>query len=437
MQSDKQRMKECIQRSVDEGRSLQSEETGFIHKGDRIPILDNALFALALLRLRTHESIEEGRSILNRLLPFAVEQEVGLNFPQYLHEYPSCTYWKQSLFLLAPFTLAWDQFRSVFSEELRESLKLVMDGLKKHVRSLEFKRSSDAFCRACVLEELTSSDFPSWSSSAELGRILTYAQLKGGDRLEAWKEIITPIWDVQRGIYIGQALCEYQEDFEPQVTVLDVLMSHWTGAFSKRLMQSQEPWLQAALLREVPLWEKMGEQSVQEPLVCFYDLLETPSPEQVGGQQPFRLFWGDGERVHSLVYQGKAMVSTSKKGEDYELIFTLPEPLDEKKKSWDREVSFYFDIDAKQEIFVEGKKATTFRLGDQIEMSHPNLHCKVLWELEEGEGDFLGHIHPANRPAQRTKGKGSYPKIFDWQMSLRAVRREGPCRIRVVIRCNE
>ncbi len=81
------------------GRSLQSQQTGFVHyyqvpssSYQTIPLLENTYFILALFRSCLVEHIQEAKTLLKRLLEFQnlKENQSRGNFPVYLHEYPEC-----------------------------------------------------------------------------------------------------------------------------------------------------------------------------------------------------------------------------------------------------------------------------------------------------------------------------------------------------------
>lgn len=118
----------------------------------------------------------------------------------------------------------------------------------------------------------------------------------------------------------------------------------------------------------------------------------------------FRLFW-QGTNLHSLVGKG--------------LVFDGEE-----------EAVLYCDRSLETEIRVEGKKATTFQLGDIITIQTPQKTIDLQFKLTEGTGDFYGHIFPANRPSQVAKGFEAY----DWQIGLRTLRRSSKLRIEIEIK---
>ena len=102
------RTRQMVDLAVSAGRKFQSAQTGYVHFcfhksdeliNDTIPLYENFLFALALLRFRTSDSMNEGKKILEQLLSFQVDG----NFPIYLHEYPRCYDRFQSMSILPVF----------------------------------------------------------------------------------------------------------------------------------------------------------------------------------------------------------------------------------------------------------------------------------------------------------------------------------------------
>ena len=96
MTEDVDLVRQLVELAVTSGRSHQSPQTSFVHwchtRGDEtvnhtIPLYENFLFCLALMRMRTQQNITEAKEILARLLAFQAEDG---NYPVYLHEYPLC-----------------------------------------------------------------------------------------------------------------------------------------------------------------------------------------------------------------------------------------------------------------------------------------------------------------------------------------------------------
>ncbi|MBX7065692.1 MAG: hypothetical protein K1X28_00535 [Parachlamydiales bacterium] len=120
-----------------------------------------------------------------------------------------------------------------------------------------------------------------------------------------------------------------------------------------------------------------------------------------------RLFW-QGLTLHSLVGQG--------------LIFDL-------KENGEDDVVLYCDRSPETQIWVDGKKATTFQFGNTITIQTPQKTIELRFKLTEGSGDFCGHIFPANRPSQIAKGFEAY----DWHIGMRTLRRSPTARIEIEI----
>lgn len=109
------------------GRALQSSETGFVHyfyqkvEGpyQAIPIYENFLFALALCRVKSVESVQEAKVLIDKLLAYQMPN--GL-FPIYLHDFPN-TYDKYiGKRLIAPLHLLHQYFHLPLGKEMSDKL---------------------------------------------------------------------------------------------------------------------------------------------------------------------------------------------------------------------------------------------------------------------------------------------------------------------------
>ena len=115
-------------------RKRQSPRTGFVHlfageesSPDTIPIYENFLFAFALFRQKTAESVLEGKELVERLIGF--QTECG-NFPTYLHDFPRC--WDHSLPLkVAPIAV---QLLRAFGSVLGAELKALLEKSIEKIR---------------------------------------------------------------------------------------------------------------------------------------------------------------------------------------------------------------------------------------------------------------------------------------------------------------
>ena len=54
---------------------------------------------------------------------------------------------------------------------------------------------------------------------------------------------------------------------------------------------------------------------------------------------------------------------------------------------------------------------------------------RMIFEVVDGEGKFLGHRMPGNRSAQVGVSENNSFEAYDWLMFLRTVHRTAPCKI--------
>lgn len=482
-------IRQLIDMAVRSGREKQSRQTGYLHfcyqipeedKHDPIPVVENMLFALALLRTRTAENILEAKTILDNLLHFQlIDGPSSGNFPKYLHEFPSC---KQRLIganLLPPLYWILKSFHQILGSELRQRLESALKNLinfciktyrekpapyqvalkiaaaaksaGRHLNIPTMEIEGDS-----LLTELHAVKTPeAWYSPADIAEILialqmVYPCISRSPWSEFWGHL-EKTWHHSTCSYIGPSIREYQQGFEPQPTLYDLYLGYFSKTFSKRTSGNQIYHLQACLIQ--PSEDKLEKPHL--PLInigslndhayflkqdekCAFSIFERkeaidPSEK---GFHPFRLIWGQCDRTHSFVCQGgtsKQMTfNTHEDGVD--LIFYFEEPLgtDEKEKS--REIAFYFDMHEEINITTKGSSSNTFLLGDEVKIVSKGLSLAMHFILEEGDGRFFGHLMPGNRPAQTSaKGHNQF-QAYDWQLFLRTLHRPGPCQIRVSIK---
>jgi hypothetical protein len=135
-----------------------------------------------------------------------------------------------------------------------------------------------------------------------------------------------------------------------------------------------------------------------------------------------RCVW-PGSQLHSLSIptgNGPAHIEEMERGA--KLLFDLPQEFDVSRNDL-VELAAFADASAETEIFINGKKASVFALGDNIEIRTTRLTATLSFELVEGTGDFCGHLSLSNRPLQKAcKGERLYD-AFDWKIFLRTLRR--------------
>lgn len=231
-------------------------------------------------------------------------------------------------------------------------------------------------------------------SPEEWAEFLIAAQIDKIDPTPAFR-----YWDRSAFVFNGQ---QKQERGEPALTLYDLFMGQLTGAFSKRALTDHPLHLKAALVYP----------------------FEASDDSFVGPQVPRLYYWGDGAYTHSLCFESKGDVTE-------EGIIVLPQEYEPDAM----EAAFYCNAHPDNQVFIEGQKATTFQLGQTVQIFSGNLKkFDLVFQLVEGEGDFVGHVFRGNRSTQvAAKGHDRY-ETYDWKISLRTVRRSPHCKLKILER---
>lgn len=353
-----------IDLAVSSGRARQSRRTGFVHQEETIPLYDNFCFALALFRQKTAEAVTEGKELIERLLAF---QAPDGNFPVFLHDYPRCFDFQMGL-KIAPILL---YLVRLFGGVLGESRAKIQDALQKALAVKTDKPQWENRRKACLGEPLSPVD-PTHFSPAEWTEWLITAQLAGQTHF-------TLPYDPDLQLLLSPH--EIQERGEPQPNPVEWLLAD--ERYTPRLLRDHPHQLWAA------------------PLFPITFTAEVPH------SKTSRWLWKGHDILHSLT--APSLVFDLKEGAAMGLF----------------EAAVYTDVSPETEVFVEGRKATTFRLGETVTVVTPTRTWALQFTLTQGRGDFCGHIFKANRPSQVVKGY----ECYDWQIGIRTLRRSPAAQI--------
>lgn len=362
--------------AVTAGRKRQSSRTHFVHDEELIPIYENFCFALALFRQKTAEAVTEGKELIEKLLAF---QTTEGNFPTLLHDYPRCYDFQMSL-KVAPILI---YLLRLFGPVLGELKAKIEAALSLALGKRPEKPFWENRYRACINEPLLQQDTSDFSSQEWTEWLIT-AQLAGQTHFSL---------PYNESLQLLLTNTDVQEKGEPRPNPIEWLLAE--GHYSLRL------------LRDHP------HQLLTAPL---FPITYDPAPIL---DSTFRYFW-KGTTLHSLVAKT--------------LTFDLPQTA-EMGRGDPFEAALFTDISPETELFVEGRKATTFKLGETITIQTPQQTIHIRFELTSGSGDFCGHLFRANRPSQiANKGPLLY-EAYDWQIGLRTLRRQGPAQIQIIMNC--
>lgn len=376
--------------AITAARARQRAQTGFVHycyesqgeEHDTIPLFENLSFVLALLRSRLSEHILEGKTLLRKLLAFEVEG----HFPVYLHEYPECRNPMLSQKIYPLFYWIFTDFKGILGEELREKL----EGL---------------------LRKITPPNVPlAPTSAAEWADYLVALQIQGLSQESL--DQAARYWHSGLCAYIGPIHSQRQERGEPSLTLYDLFMGQLFDVLPQRALVDHPVHLQAALVR---------------PFACSSGPRSSPSIVQ-NNEGGLFLAWGGEKQLHTLVCFPKKALFEAESASLF--LFTLSEsPSQEGEEK--REISFFCNIHEENRILVEGMPATTFQLGERIQILSRGVTMELTFSKRSGEGMFFGHLSRANRPHQRSSEMKRSFTTYDWQIALRTVKRSAPCIIEV------
>lgn len=464
------------------GRSYLSAETGFLHlcysiqeeqMAHSIPLVENALFALALLKTKTQEGVLEGKTLLDKLLHF---QAATGNFPIYIHEYPICHDRLLGARLLPIFYWILKQFQHVIGAELKERLEKAVEHLLKYIlNAIQEKTAPDflsykiaaitsAFGKFFKDSDLVKDgtqlfqSLPkagasfSWYAPQHLAERLIGAQMLAEESIHPEFYVhLANTWHSHLKTYVGPALRVFHRKQQPEMSAYDLFLGAFTGELSLQKFRGHFSELQGALVQPIqaflnssqfPKTEK-GEVEghrweMHQDVQFAYSLIEKKNLTTIEkGAHPFYFVWGDAANLQTLALQGGNVDSVSyqvKADNVIELILDLKERVDPEDRFLSREISFFTEDSQNVTINVEGKPSTTFNIGDKVHILHPNRQIALQFLLLEGEGIFKGHVMKGNRPSQVSKNTVERFAAYDWQIFLRTVTRTHPCKLKVLIR---
>jgi hypothetical protein len=387
------------------GRACQSARTGFLHlfngqmPAETIPLFENFCFAILLIRQKTVEGVTEGKKLLERLYAFQAPD----GFPVYLHDYPCCYNRIQPLRIAPLLKQLLLSFSHVLDDAFRQKTARALEHLIASARrERAFKPFPPLWERRFLA--LTGESVPSGfcRSSQDWAEELITAHLLGAP-VEPFIRLVHPTLKV----YSGPSEEEAQEGKAPRPTLLGL----WAG-------ESSPPHplhLELASLDLFTKFEAPWSGAIEGWQIRQKDgyALSFARESLMGKNRlALRLIWKD---LHSLcIATGEDHVRIVETQDGLNADFDLPESFEEDSS----EIILF--CDRANEIDIEGKKATLFSLGDRLTVRSSGLQIHLQFNLEEGTGDFCGHLSLANRPFQAVKGYDA----FDWQISLRTIRRQ-------------
>lgn len=191
--------------------------------------------------------------------------------------------------------------------------------------------------------------------------------------------VVIENWDEKARTYAGM---QKYERGEPEPTLLDICMGEWTGTYAARALADHPIHLRASVVYPAQV-------TITPPIYTFASH-----------------FWGDGNPTHSLIFETQGEIGDAK--------VVLPEA----EVQDEIEIAYYCNIHPDTQIFINGQKATSFQLGDTVQIVSKNKTISLAFLQTEGEGQFWGHLFRGNRKGQLKKDDA-----YDWVIGLRTVKR--------------
>jgi hypothetical protein len=471
--------------ALQSGRALQSPETGLIHyfyqklEGpyQAVPIYENFLFALALCKVKSVESVQEAKVLLDKLLSY---QQKGL-FPVYLHDFPNCYDKYIGAELLPPLYWLYHYFHLPLGKEMAEKLLSAINRLAEasleeapkvpFPKRIKLIGALSALGKDVAFECETLPPIPS-----QIADCLTGAFLAGPAHAEPFMEKALSHWNPHLQCYMGPFEKVRFTKGKQELTLLDMYMSAYTHELSPRLQGNHPLFLQGALIFPSH-WECKKPESPQKWASSFNPKGEYPFIFQWGTSSDLSLLALSAPRAKNIASRGNCKTTVPQKIDDFgansqgqlEALRRADEALprraseearrelaskgrfyeahefcnclsNEKSFSVDlgappnlelkeegKEVIFYVPLEMK--ILVNGLLATTFRAGDLISIEDDKIRFELKFQADGGV--FQGHLSRGCLPTELYHS-GSYRfEAYQWQLAWRTIDRKDGCTLKI------
>lgn len=447
--------KELNDLAIQEFRTIQSKETGFVHSfygkseapHQAVSVLDNFLFALALCRLKTIEGVQEGKSLIEKLL--AYQNSDGF-FPVYLHEFPFVFDRHHGASLLPILFSIHRYFHRVIGSEMAKRLlgsieKLLNASLSElSLMSLpnrfriggalvgygELTHSEEWVKQGNALLDLQALwNSPSKFIPKHLGEAYSGALIAGGKTASDLRSWMKSLWHPELSCYAGPFTSVNFNKGDQETTLFDLYMLAEGTEVPARFKQAELGLLKAALLfpNELPPSTESFSTSdmiIEKNSCCSW----LPEGENKIGRYPFAFQWGSQECLSSLIFHAPLTENVKFDGKNKINIDMGPCPELETKEPG-RELYWFLTPKKDLKILINGQTATTFREGDLLTIE--DAHLRIELKFEAKGGVFQGHISKSCLPSEKGNfGKNRF-EGYQWQLLWRTISREDNCPVTI------
>ena len=349
--------------------SRKSIYTGCLHyKNDKeetrevIPLLENVLYAVALVSTLSKEKAEKGLAFFERLSHFCTED----GFVAFVHDFPTVYHDRTNALICLTLTYFLQQFGKLIPSGSREKIASIREKLVGVLQKRPLKQW-DAFIFQAALGkrvEIEPKTLPEFE-------IFLLCRLLLGEKVEL-------PWHKELGVYVGPLAEMYYKETIPAPNLVSQLAT--AGA-------PHSSALHGVLLAKLSIADLISYPSFDRE-----DLLVHQDGEHLA------VYFGK----HSLVAKGE--IEVEQQGDHLHLVAGSFEELD-----------FYFSDKEGSKVLVGGAKATAFYPQDTIELCTEEKKVTLNFSSKT---PFVGHIMKGNRSNQLENVERNFA-LFDHKILLK------------------
>ncbi len=408
------RQKKLLQYSLEAAAKHKSPLTGFIHyhhqiqTRETIPLLENIIYCLSLLKTKMIDNVSVAKKNLERLLNFYVTG----SFPVYLHEYPISYNPQFNFHVYLPLKIIYQNFFSVLGEKIQHQIKVILeDILQKAPADLPYPLALR------LKPDLYDKD---WLPSCETDwadYLNSLILLDESILLEALTHL-SKSWVSHLGLFREEKKLEIYLDGEPKPSSLDLWMSPYYDHYTHRFLKDDGLLLHGGLVPNIPC------HPLSENRSYFMS--------REGEGFILKMYWGDEKQVNSLVISTSFPYSLKQiNPEHFEVVIDLHDEEIEGENIW----SFYINKESSPFYTIDKKKATVFKIKESLAFKLPDFEIQLISDSSDSSHLFLGTVLQGSRPSQARK-LGMF-EAYDWIAQLRSVKRKNKGYVKLEIKIIE
>lgn len=379
------------------------EQTRLIHFGVVAPILENALFALALFRKKEQKTMLEGKELFLRLL--AYQSTSGL-FPDAIHLMDQDHFsWKKNLYIAAVFShlhCAFDRvIDKVSKEKIHHARKRLLEGLKK----LELEGAM-GLLRSVLLEE--NAQNLTQIASLEEAEILIVSHALAPPPLSLVLEDNICSFVLRGSIF-------YQGPFEG--------IRYFKGMLKQSLVEISMT-SQDKLKEDESICDKVWMESVlTNDLSYLQGKASWLRHKDLHEKGAFftHAYLDDKRGLTAALYVPENTIFDPERS-----VYTIH--LEGFYEEDAQEICLYLPLTSFIAVHIDEAKSSVFREKELVIIEGFTKKIPLSFRVIEGEGKFIGQISLDSRPYECEKGG-----IYDRKISLRTVERSLVCKLEFFI----